>query len=75
MNEIDDIILDLREENDYNTFPDVFISRDKFLPELLSMKNKDIKMIITHHFDERNGIVMLIYYIKKDLIIFFNFMR
>jgi hypothetical protein len=30
LNEIDDIILDLREENDYNTFPDVFISRDKF---------------------------------------------
>ena len=64
LNEIDFIILDLREENDYNhvhiinalSYPGVLIPRDKFLPEMYSMKNKERKMIILYHFDERNGI-------------------
>ena len=64
LNEIDYIILDLREECDYNlihiinsiSYPGFFISRDKFIPELYSMKNKDRKIIIMYHFDEKNGI-------------------
>ena len=64
LNEIDYIILDLREESEYNlihiinsiSYPGFFISRDKFIPELYSMKNKDRKMIIMYHFDEKNGI-------------------
>ena len=64
LNEIDYIILDLREECDYNlihiinsiSYPGFLISRDKFIPELYSMKNKDRKIIIMYHFDEKNGI-------------------
>jgi centrosomal protein CEP41 len=64
LSEIDYIILDLREESDYRNchikealnFPGVMISRDKFLPEMIMMKNKEGKMIILYHTDERNGV-------------------
>ena len=64
LNEIDFIILDLREECDYErihlreaiSFPAVNISRDKFSQQLIMMKNKPGKMIILYHNDERNGI-------------------
>ena len=64
LSEIDYIILDLREESDYRNchikealnFPGVMISRDKFLPEMIMMKNKEGKMIILYHSDERNGV-------------------
>ena len=64
LSEIDYIILDLREESDYRNchikealnFPGVMISRDKFLPEMIMMKNKEGKMIILYHIDERNGV-------------------
>lgn len=62
--EIDFIILDLREESDYKdyhikealSFPGVQISRDKFLNQMIMMKNKESKMIIVYHNDERNGV-------------------
>ena len=64
LSEIDYIILDLRDEIEYAnchikeaiSFPGVMISRDKFLPEMIMMKNKEGKMIILYHSDERNGI-------------------
>ena len=64
LSEIDFIILDLREECDYErihlreaiSFPAVNISRDKFTHQLIMMKNKPGKMIILYHNDERNGI-------------------
>ena len=64
LSEIDFIILDLREECDYErihlreaiSFPAVNISRDKFTNQLIMMKNKPGKMIILYHNDERNGI-------------------
>jgi len=64
LSEIDYIILDLREECDYErihlkdaiSFPAVNISRDKFTHQLIMMKNKPGKMIILYHNDERNGI-------------------
>ena len=64
LNEIDFIILDLREESEYErihvleavSFPGVNISRDKFTQQLIMMKNKPGKMIIMYHTDERNGI-------------------
>lgn len=64
LSEIDFVILDLREESDYNLFhikealsyPGVLISRDKFLNQMIMMKNKESKMIIVYHKDERNGI-------------------
>jgi centrosomal protein CEP41 len=64
LSEIDYIILDLRDEIEYAnchikeaiSFPGVMISRDKFLPEMIMMKNKEGKMIILYHSDERNGV-------------------
>ena len=64
LSEIDFIILDLREESEYErvhvidavSFPGVNISRDKFTQQLIMMKNKPGKMIIMYHTDERNGI-------------------
>ena len=64
LSEIDFIILDLREESEYDrvhvieavSFPAVNISRDKFTQQLIMMKNKPGKMIILYHTDERNGI-------------------
>ena len=64
LSEIDYIILDLREECEYErvhlvesiSFPAVNISRDKFTHQLIMMKNKPGKMIILYHTDERNGI-------------------
>ena len=64
LSEIDFVILDLREECDYErihlkeaiNFPAVNISRDKFTHQLIMMKNKPGKMIILYHKDERNGI-------------------
>ena len=57
LSEIDYIILDLREECDYErihlkdaiSFPAVNISRDKFTHQLIMMKNKPGKMIILYH--------------------------
>ena len=64
LSEIDFILLDLREESDYKdyhikeafSFPGVQISRDKFLSQMIMMKNKESKMIIVYHNDERNGV-------------------
>jgi centrosomal protein CEP41 len=64
LSDIDFIILDLREECDYErihvkeaiNFPAVNISRDKFTHQLIMMKNKPGKMIILYHNDERTGI-------------------
>ncbi len=64
LSEIDYIILDLRDESEYNnchikeaiSFPGVMISRDKFLTEMIMMKNKEGKMIILYHSDERSGV-------------------
>ena len=64
LSEIDYIILDLREECDFErihvreavSFPAVNISRDKFTHQLIMMKNKPGKMIILYHNDERSGI-------------------
>lgn len=62
--EIDFLILDLREQTDYDSYhikealfyPGTYISRDKFLSQMVTMKNKEGKMIIVYHNDERNGI-------------------
>ena len=64
LSEIDFILLDLREESNYKdyhikeafSFPGVQISRDKFLSQMIMMKNKESKMIIVYHNDERNGV-------------------
>jgi centrosomal protein CEP41 len=64
LSEIDYLILDLREECDYErihikdalNFPGYNISRDKFTHQMIMMKNKPGKMIILYHNDERNGI-------------------
>lgn len=63
LSEIDFVILDLREQCDYDnyhikeaiSYPGTFISRDKFLNQMIMMKNKESKMIIVYHNDERNG--------------------
>ena len=64
LNEIDFILLDLREPSEYDRihivdaqcFPAVNITRDKFTQQMIMMKNKPGKMIILYHTDERNGI-------------------
>ena len=64
LSEIDFILLDLREESNYKdyhikeafSFPGVQISRDKFLSQMIMMKNKESKMIIVYRNDERSGV-------------------
>ena len=64
LSEIDFLILDLREEDEYKRFhvkeahsyPGTSISRDKFISQMIMMKNKESKMIIVYHTDERNGV-------------------
>ena len=64
LSEIDFLILDLREACDYErihvkealSYPAASISRDKFTTEMIMMKNKESKMIILYHTDERNGV-------------------
>lgn len=64
LNEIDFLILDLREPCEYQrihvkeaeSFPGVEINRDKFTQRMIMMKNKESKMIILYHNDERNGV-------------------
>ena len=81
LSEIDFIILDLREESEYErvhviesiSFPAVNISRDKFTQQLIMMKNKPGKMIILYHTDERNGIPYAIIFSKKDMIMFISY--
>lgn len=61
--DIDFIIFDLRDIENYNeyhirdafSYPGCMITRDKFLPQMISMKNKDGKMIILYCQDERTG--------------------
>jgi len=58
------LLIDLREPEDFEQFhvkesinyPAPNLGRDKFLPELYKFKNKEGKLIIVYHLDERNGI-------------------
>lgn len=38
------------------SFPGRFIKQDKIIPQLFHYKNKDNKIIIVYHFDEKKGI-------------------
>jgi centrosomal protein CEP41 len=58
------LLLDLREPDEYEqyhikeavNFPGPNIKRDKFIPQLLTYKNKENKIIVVYHFDEKAGI-------------------
>lgn len=57
------VLLDLREECDFEkwhikesiNFPLTHLKRDKMIPEIFRMKNKDGKLIVIYMFDEREG--------------------
>jgi len=58
------LLLDLREPEDFELFhikeaisyPAPNLGRDKIIPELFKFKNKEGKLIIIYHNDERNGV-------------------
>lgn len=58
------VLLDFREEKEYHkchiknslSYPSNLISQDRFLREMYMMKNKDNKIIIVYHKDEKSGI-------------------
>lgn len=58
------LLLDLREAEDFEkfhikeslNFPAPNLGRDKFLPEIYKFKNKENKLIIMYHLDERTSI-------------------
>jgi len=58
------LLLDLREPEEFELFhikeslsyPAPNLGRDKVIPELFKFKNKEGKLIIVYHLDERNGI-------------------
>lgn len=60
----DFLLIDLREPEEYEQFhirealnyPGTHIKRDKFLPQLYAYKNKESKIIVVYHFDEKRGI-------------------
>jgi len=55
----DFVLIDLREPEEYEqfhikeaiNFPGPNITRDKFIPQVLSYKNKENKIIVVYHFD------------------------
>ena len=58
------MLIDLREPEEYEefhikealSFPGRQIKQDKIIPQLFHYKNKDNKIIIVYHFDEKKGI-------------------
>jgi len=58
------LLLDLRDVEDYElyhikesiNYPAPNLGRDKIIPELYKFKNKDGKLIVVYHLDERSGI-------------------
>lgn len=60
----DFLLVDLREPEDYEEFhikealnyPGTHIKRDKPIPQIFNYKNKDNKIIVVYHFDEKKGI-------------------
>ena len=61
--ETDCLIIDFREPDEYEkyhirealNFPGTHIKRDKFIPQLYGYKNKENKIIVVYHFDEKPG--------------------
>jgi centrosomal protein CEP41 len=57
-------LVDLRDPEEYDqfhirealNFPGTRIKTDKFLPQLYAYKNKESKIIVLYHFDEKRGI-------------------
>jgi len=58
------LLLDLRDVEDFElyhikesiSYPAPNLGRDKIIPELYKFKNKDGKLIVVYHLDERSGI-------------------
>jgi len=63
LSDISFVLLDLRDKDDFDrahikeakSFPGQNISRDKFPLEVVNLKNKDSKLIVIYHVDERNS--------------------
>lgn len=61
--ETDFLLIDLREPEDYDKFhikealnyPGTHIKRDKLIPQLHAYKNREDKIIVVYHFDEKPG--------------------
>lgn len=59
----DFLLIDLREPEEYEkyhirealNFPGTHIKRDKFIPQMYNYKNKENKIIVVYHFDEKPG--------------------
>ncbi len=59
----DFLLIDFRDPDDYEkyhirealSFPGPRIKQDKYLPQLFNYKNKENKIIIVYHFDEKPG--------------------
>lgn len=59
----DFLLIDLREPEDYEqyhireslNFPGTHIKRDKYIPQLYQYKNREGKIIVVYHFDEKPG--------------------
>ena len=68
--ETDFLLIDMREPEDYErfhirealSFPGPRIRQDKILPQLFQYRNKEDKIIILYHFDEKKGIEYTNYY-------------
>ncbi len=60
----DFLLIDLREPEDYAkfhireaiNFPGPNIKRDKWIPQLMQYKNKENRIIVVYHYDEKFGI-------------------
>ena len=56
--------MDLREPDEYEqyhikeavNYPGANIKRDKLIPQIFNYKNKENKIIVVYHFDEKQGI-------------------
>lgn len=62
--ETDFLLLDMRDSDEYEqyhikealSFPGPKIKQDKTIPQLFQYKNKEEKIIVLYHFDEKKGI-------------------
>ena len=71
--ETDFLLIDLREPDEYEDFhirealcfPGTRIKQDKIIPQLYQYRNKEDKIIVVYHFDEKKGIDYTTQFIEK----------
>jgi centrosomal protein CEP41 len=46
-------------------FPGTYIKQDKMIPQLFQYRNREEKIIVVYHFDEKKGISYVTQFVEK----------